>query len=362
MPAGMTRHLVPLCVLAASVSIAAVAHAAGAIVTDFELGGSHACVANDCDVTYCWGGEEFVYGGDKGVLAASSPKIPADVATGDRHACVLWMDDPAQGGIVDCWGGQNEHQLDVPEGKWKQIDAGADHTCGLHPDNRVECWGDDHKGVSSGVPGGVSFRQVSTSATMTCAVTSGRHAVRCWGQAAGGITNLSSYDLPNGHSAIEEVFVKVSAGSAHACALSSYGRVYCWGDNAAQQVTPLNGGIPYAIEIPVEGGHEIYEHAGPYEYLDVSAGLLGTCAVRLDYASGDTEVPCWGYPFSFGFALWGKDRDALYVPTGGAAVERVELTYNQVCTLDETAGELACWDVLWDEAWLDVPANIDQCI
>jgi hypothetical protein len=138
--------------------------------------------------------------------------------------------------------------------------------------------------------------------------------------------------------------------------------VYCWGANDAQQATPLNNGIPYGTEIALEGNKKMYWLSGPKDYLDVSAGELGTCAVSIDYTFGDRHVDCWGYPFSFGFALWGKDADAREVPLLGFEPERAELTYNEVCALDTDTGVLDCWEVLWSDPQVAVPPDAYQCI
>jgi hypothetical protein len=376
------RRFLFLGIFGASAFTAALAHADP--ITDFELATEHGCTANACDTVWCWGGEEFVFGGDKGVVSNISQTRPFDVATGYRHACVMWRDSLSQPGIVDCWGRDDYGQITVPEGTWRRIDGGWEHTCGIHWDYSVDCWGLDNKGQSS--PPALQLNQVSAGAYASCGVERTTNDIECWGDEPAGVASIpaSATTLNN------DFFVRVSVGDSHACAVSDGGDVYCWGYNGGQAVTPLNGKTPVGNKIALDVG-EMYHIEDPDRFfLDVSAGSTGTCAVFEQISEARNDVTCWGFPFTYGVGVWKDDpsttrKENLYLPLYEAPVfdagkgeylpfepERVQLTYNEVCAIDDRGtkkdgtvvdiGTFHCWAV-WDEnSYVEESADIGVCI
>ena len=74
-------------------------------------------------------------------------------------------------------------------------------------------------------------------------------------------------------------FTSISVGSAHACALTSDGTAYCWGDNSGGQLgdstlTTWQEPVPVATTL---------------RFKSISAGVQHTCGVTLD-----GPVACWG--------------------------------------------------------------------
>lgn len=334
-------------------------------VTHFDLGREHGCAANDCGTAWCWGGEEFVFGGDKGVISTFSERQPFQVGAGDRHSCVMWRDEPflQHRGIIDCWGRNDYGQIDVPEGTWRQLASGADHNCATLWNNEVMCWGRDDHGQVSGVPAGVTFATLSAGPTQSCGVSRNNDRILCWGKTAGGINEVPASVLP-GAGKDPELFVKVSAGADHTCALTNYGRVYCWGSNDLQQTVPMFMGSPTGVEITLEDGAKIHWISGPRTYLDVSAGSAATCAVYVDHlgAVDNRHVGCWGSPFSYGGSLWAwmtnNSLPSTELPLGNFAPERAEVTANEACALDDDTGELRCWSIVYAEPmWSCDPAD-----
>jgi alpha-tubulin suppressor-like RCC1 family protein len=139
------------------------------IARNFRLvraGGSHDCGVTTGDQTFCWGAGEV---GQLGNGQATSSATPVRVAGGrafaglsadDRYTCGIAIDDRAF-----CWGDNEGGQLgrgtltgpeqcapaEIPCSTrplavvggllFKQLDAGAGHTCGVTTDGRGFCWG-----------------------------------------------------------------------------------------------------------------------------------------------------------------------------------------------------------------------------
>ncbi len=350
-----------------------VARPAARLATDrVALGDEHTCVIKDDGTVWCFGGNSDYQLGNSSYLSSDSTtpvqiagfgvgRTAVKIAAGERHTCAL-LDN----GTVWCWGynGSNElgsgggtqaNPVQVPLGLGvtaSDVFAGGRVSCALTSDNRLTCWGQNHKGqIGNGttqVNGGVAPTAVSnipTSFVPSQVDPGGRHvcaaatsgAVWCWGDddrhqlgtAADGaiavnvpgqadtVTNAASVATgleyscavgadntvacwgrnqlgqlgrgsvtPATSAAPTAVTVgapvaKVAAGKAFACALTTAGAVWCWGDNVAGQVGDANAASPRtsAVQVSGLGGRAV----------DVVAGGSHACAVL---STGD--VRCWG--------------------------------------------------------------------
>lgn len=185
---------------------------------------------------------------------------------------------------------------------WRQVSAGTFHTCAVATTGRLYCWGYDARGAL-GVGGGATWRSTpvevagapqdwaSVSAhgwsgsSHTCAITtSGR--LFCWGSDGHG--QLGDDDALVDQSVPVEVagqstrWATVSLGDRHTCATRTSGRLYCWGDDWSGQVG--DGGVPAASRpVPVE----VFGRTA--DWTSVSAGSSHTCGRK---TSG--RLYCWG--------------------------------------------------------------------
>ena len=172
--------------------------------------GGYSCGLREEGAIECWGwlasGQNFWPRGRFGA-----------VGVGGAHTCGL-----REGGEIVCWGwdgsvetciadpdmesteqvcskGEPDGRLDAPAGSFTDVSAGGEHTCGLHRNGAIECWGKDSVVVWDS--------------------TGKEHEVRYTGRT----------DAPAGN------FTAVSAGGSHTCAIRESGEIECWGSNESGQ-------------------------------------------------------------------------------------------------------------------------------
>ena len=276
-----------------------------------NAGSSHTCALTPASGVKCWGENADGQLGDGTTVDRLTPVAVVGlssgvrgVSAGKRHTCAF-----LNSGAIKCWGNNAYGQLgdgtatshltpvDVVglTSGVQALDAGDDHTCAIDGEGGVKCWGDNRAGELGdgtqlsrlspidvvGLDGGT--RAVSAGGSFTCALNV-NGGVKCWGgnsvgQLGDGTTTLrltpvDVMSLSAGASA-------VSAGGAHACALTAGGGVKCWGFNNYGQLG--DGTITWRLTPVAVTGLSAGATA-------VSAGDLHTCAVL---AGGAAQ--CWGW-------------------------------------------------------------------
>lgn len=261
------------------------------------------------------------------------------ISVGTLHSCAL-----LQGCALKCWGNNNDGKLgygntetrgDEPDEMGEHlptVNLGTDrcavslalgelHTCALLDNGAVKCWGGNEKGQLG--QGGIDTWGSSPSTTVdslpeielgaglaavsitagrdfTCALLS-NNSVKCWGDNSryqlGTTTVLSGAMGDTVDLGADFIPVLVMSGcySQHVCAISTTGRLQCWGDNSQCQLgkgpqgpdarQAANTVFPN-VSIPLGSGRKA---------VSVAIGGLHTC-VLLDNGS----VKCWGQGW------WGK--------------------------------------------------------
>ncbi|MBX3250773.1 MAG: hypothetical protein KF901_26575 [Myxococcales bacterium] len=185
-------------------------------VTQLSLGGAHACAVLTGGAVVCWGANDVGQVGDgalddrlvpEPVLGLSSGVV--QVALGVDHSCALHED----GGIT-CWGGSAHGQagalleavliprrVDGAEG-FDSLVSGASHLCGTLASGGVACWGanDTMQAGSANIlpqlrptPVAVPATALSAGRANTCALLA-TGGVRCWGAVRTGILGLPDGD------------------------------------------------------------------------------------------------------------------------------------------------------------------------
>ena len=182
----------------------------------------------------------------------------------------------------------------VPENtkqRFRQADAGGSATCGVLQGSRgILCWGRNDLGQASPPVG--KYRYVAMGEDHGCALTT-QGRLRCWG-------------VPTAYPTAEQAkgrFLSVAAGDDHTCAIRSNHKLVCWGNN--------------------DNGE-----------LNVPPGKFRQVVARGDHSCGvtrDKRLLCWG-----------EKAFTEYSQTMHMPVKKVATGQLHACALG-TNGLTTCW-------------------
>jgi alpha-tubulin suppressor-like RCC1 family protein len=224
-------------------------------------GGSlYSCGMTGTGEAWCWG-----HGGNgrlgTGGTDDSAVPVPVagglgfvELAPGSNHTCGITTE-----GEGWCWGSNNAGQLGdgtaTPSSVPVRVSGGhtfvsmatspaGPHSCGVRPDGVALCWGSGALGTGaqtnsqSLVPlpvlGGISFASITIGNASSCGLATDG-AAWCWGGGGTGrLGNGSTLSSPNPTAVLGgHTFVQiVGSGNGAYCALTSDGRILCWGSGS----------------------------------------------------------------------------------------------------------------------------------
>lgn len=320
------------------------------------LGGDHGCVIRDSEI-YCWGLNDGFQLGDPELgfrttprVVGNLPAVPTALTAGRAHTCFLSIDEE-----VFCWGANESGQAGprsefvdspvlvrvagLPPGA-ADIAAGRDHTCSLHRDGAVWCWGHGDDGQAGPmrvdarvppqqVPNLTDVVRIAAGGNTTCALSS-TGAVTCWGQndvgQLGDGTTVSRAD-PRPIGGL--VASAIGLGEGHGCALNLDGAYRCWGTGSYGE---LGDGTVALRTTPSPPSPQ-------RGLIGIDGGAQFTCAV-----DGQGVASCWGSAYD-GQVGNGARMNAALAPVvvdAGGPVAALSLGGRTACALRRD-GEVACW-------------------
>jgi alpha-tubulin suppressor-like RCC1 family protein len=267
-------------------------------VTAITAGTSHTCALTRAGGVKCWGNLRG-YTREPRPSEDGASTIPVDISgvgsgviqiaaggtliTVDSGTCALMS-----AGAVRCWaGGTASFPVGgLPSGV--RAIGGGEPKCEVTSSGAITCWVSRDAGARGSQAG--AFTAVTSGGFyvegevgLICALTSGG-GVKCWGwngfgQLGNGTSTRST--SPVDVSGLTSGVTAVDAGGAHTCAVTSAGRVACWGWGSRGQLG--NGATVQAQRTPV------YVAGLRGRVTAVSAGFDYTCALT---TAG--RVKCWG--------------------------------------------------------------------
>ena len=207
---------------------------AGAITfSELSAGGEYTCGLTASGAAHCWGLLALLYPYSPFPVAVAGGFTFFAVSVGNSHACGV-----TTGGLLYCWGSNDYGQLgngstsDSPVPvlvtggfRFSAVTTGHSYTCALTTGGAAYCWGFSYfgqlgNGSTTGPGAGPESCSGSPCSTVPLAVT-------------GGLT-----------------FSMLSAGTTHACGVTTGGAAYCWGVNDLGQLgdgTTTNSSAPVKV-------------------------------------------------------------------------------------------------------------------
>jgi alpha-tubulin suppressor-like RCC1 family protein len=329
-------------------------------VAAVAAGRDYSCALNMVGGAKCWG---YNYLGMLGDNSTTTRLVPVDVkglssgvaavALGNTHTCAL----TTMGG-VKCWGWNLYGQLGDNSTTQRltpvdvtglasgvtAIAAGDNHTCALSTAGGVKCWGDNSRGQLgdnsttqrmtptdvAGLASGVTA--IAAGIWHTCALTTAGR-VKCWGwNGWGQLGDDSTTDrlTPVDVTGLSSGVVAISAGWYHTCALTIAGGAKCWGSNIFGQVGD-NSTTTRLTPVGVTGLAS--------GVAAIAAGGGNTCALTM--AGG---VRCWGLNVyaQVGDHSLANRLTPVDVTGLASSVKAIDLGDFHTCALT-TAGGVKCW-------------------
>ncbi|MFB6262983.1 MAG: hypothetical protein ABEL76_05075 [Bradymonadaceae bacterium] len=320
-----------------------------------ELGAaaSYTCGRRSDGTLWCWGNSPHRGGKPtpQEIVAPDDNDIRWQaVATGRRHACAL-----DRGGALWCWGARDREQtgdrsFDTHPNSpgrvgdrtdWTAIAAGGDHSCGIHGDSTLRCWGANGNGeLGQGSAGSAKEKAVKVDGAWTDVAVGGDHtcgvrddgSLSCWGANDHGQLGLGPDDYgapspdPTKTVGAGKTWSSVVAGREFTCGLKEDGTVWCWGANLFGQV-----GDASRQDQPAP------KQLGDSTWKAVRAGATHVCA-----RNTDDELKCWGYN---GYGQLGADPGlkTRAVPVDPTISWKSADAGNAITCGVNSASKLLCW-------------------
>lgn len=268
------------------------------------------------------------------------------LSVGGTHACAL-----LNNGTVACWGSNSSGELG--DGTYTKhltativpglnnilsISAGGEHTCALTNTNKIKCWGSNSFGqLGDGtkknrntpvdtVALSDEVIKIDASIEHTCAILKSGKVI-CWGMGLYG--RLGNEDaertnpLPLIVSNLDESISNISSKHEHTCALTTSGKVMCWGKNSNGEIGDGTGVGIRKTPVNVSGLGD--------RNIQIVTGFTSSCVL-----TNSGEVKCWGWVGLQGFVDSPVVLDTFASQNIGIAIGAFH-----ICVINQR-GEIMC--------------------
>ena len=309
---------------------------------------NYCAVATD-GVVRCWG-QDSALGGFVDAAAPNRGATPVvlegigdvvDIAIGNSDTCVV-----SAAGSVSCFGSSSATPEPVPDiTNAKKVAVGDSRKCAVLATGELHCWGSNYAtGQTDGIVDLGGKKAIDTRSQWGSAfalATDG--TLLSWGTEAYslGRSTAISPDLVPGPVFDLPPVLQFAASDSHVCALTTTGRLFCWGRGGDNGTLGL-GYVRHEF-FPVE-----VFFAGPVYPSKVVATLTHTCARMTD-----GTLTCWGgmnRQGQLGYAA----TEGAYIPTKVSVLTKkvvdVAIADDSTCVVlddgsvhcfgDNTAGQL----------------------
>ena len=336
-----------------------------------------------------------------------------DIALGNDHTCALHQDT-----TVSCWGSNGSGQIGAglsddivgtptkvktedSSGNLvrltgiKAISGGGFHTCGLHQDTTVSCWGrSSHPhanqgpecsytnttgliGTFNGNCAGKILASENKELNNVIQISSGEHrscallnsgTISCWSFAFfENIFNKNFADSPKYLETVPDIndATAIAVAGSHACAIHLDMTVSCWGQGSygrlGDGVVDTLGSIGFANSRSVSNPTKTKKLDENNNLIDltnvksISADRLHTCAIHTD-----ESLSCWGVS-NYDYHLEGDftpppSQESIYYSAQKITLTDTENniinTFSSVsvgeshrCAISKIQNQLYCWDI-----------------
>ena len=292
-----------------------------------SLSATHACAVDGTGRLWCWGRNDYRQIADTTRSVYPSPQeVSSDdwsavlsVAAGSHFTCVLAVDSSGARGVW-CWGSCDSGRIAVTGGV-----CGTGYMSGNTQPTPTR--------VGLPIGGSVDVTQVVAGANFACALTS-TGKVYCWGKNDNGqigqgdsVGFSSSPQEVSGLSGVDEL----AAGSYHACARTGT-TVRCWGSNNLGQ----SGQVLTQSKVPTP------RPVGSVNAIAIFSRFYNTCAIT---TSG---LKCWGLNAQGQIGNGTTSDGGVPTPTLASwedmwpAARQSTNGWGHTCAVD-VAGTLRCW-------------------
>ena len=292
-------------------------------ITAITTGLWHSCALHQTGTISCWGiNQDGQLGDGTGGNERDMSSFPVGVkdiedataiSASDFHSCALH-----QNGNISCWGrnwfgqlgygtgGDLMYYSSVPvrvEGidDATAVSTSSAHSCALHQNSTISCWGYNGDGqLGDGTGGNDNFGDISqvpvkvvdiedaiaisTGISHSCALHQ-NSTISCWGHGSykwlgDGTTDDSLAPLKV--MGIDDA-TAISAGSDYLCALHQNSTISCLGDNSDERLgNGTSGGLTDYSSVPVKV-------VDIEDAIAISTGISHSCALHQN-----NTISCWG--------------------------------------------------------------------